>query len=174
MNRASPSPLALHCLAAFIGASALAIAASGDVRQTIADLTREQIAAQIAVEHGKPLALTVVLSRIAGGAIVEIGQDGTETIFLSVPDVWIRREVRGTALSDTTADAPGLGFLRYRLPAGAVISFRAGAAPDTVALLNPSAVPIKVRTTLVDTAAGTAEEDVRLAQAEEIVLFSNH
>ncbi len=130
-------------------------------------------AAEMGIEHQSPMALQIEMSARDSWSIVEIAQESAETVGLSVPTAWERREVRGAALEAVVAEESALGFRRWRLPPGVTVSFRAPSLIETLRLHNPSGVPVKVELTRVDLAENTAERDVILVKDAPIDLLRN-
>jgi hypothetical protein len=79
-----------------------------------------------------------------------MSHDAAETIYVSVPSDWSRREVKGASLADVIADQPTFGFTRWHLPPGTTISFALRRPPASILFHNPSGVPVQVRLTRVD------------------------
>lgn len=119
----------------------------------------------IGIEHVHPLTLSFVLHTSGGKwGIVDFGSITDETIFISLPDTWRRREVRNVALSQVQADPPSFGFVRYTFPPQAVVSFIVPDLPDHLLLHNPSRVPIQLNLTNANTATQEVKHDVILLQ----------
>ncbi|MBI3336150.1 hypothetical protein HYZ98_01115 [Candidatus Peregrinibacteria bacterium] len=117
------------------------------------------------IEHANPLTLSVVLRTSSGKwGIIDFGSITDETIFISLPDTWRRREVRSVPLSDVQADPPSFGFVRYTFPPQAVVSFIVPDLPDHLLLHNPSNVPIQLNLTNMNTSTKVATHDVILMQ----------
>lgn len=127
--------------------------------------------ANIAVEHARPLTLGVRVSETPGGGLLELSVQGEETAGVSLPETWVRIEVRGVPLAQVTADEPALGYVRWAIPTGAEVQFRLPSFPADATLHNPSLVPLEVRLTRVDLASGAATHEVRLVQGATAELW---
>lgn len=126
--------------------------------------------AELGVEHTESLGLTMELSALHGKGIAEISHDGKETVFVSVPQDWTKREVRNVPISSVTSDPPSLGFARWHIPSGARISFTVPSAPSKIILHHPSDTPLKVDITRVNLDADTVDRDVILVQGASVEL----
>jgi hypothetical protein len=116
----------------------------------------EQI--EIAVEHSSPTAVT--LTRTDDGiGITDIRNDGQETVFISIPEEWIRDEVRGATLSAVTATDASLGFKRWSLPPGATVSFRVDITWNGLRIRNISEETMRLAVTTIDLTTKTTETD---------------
>ena len=119
----------------------------------------------IGIEHVHPLTLSFVLHTSGGTwGIVDLGSITDETIFISLPDSWRRREVRSVPLSDVQADPPSFGFVRYTFPPQAVVSFVVPNLPNHLLLHSPSSVPIQLNLTNINTLTKEVKHDVILLQ----------
>lgn len=109
----------------------------------------------IGVEHMQPLSLSFDIGTLAGVAVVDVVSESKETIYLDVPSDWKQREVRNVPINDVTADPVSFGYVRWKLPAGAGVSFRAPTDPGRIILHNPSGISVKasVRRANLDTGA---------------------
>ena len=116
----------------------------------------------IAIEHHQPLAVTLSISARGGIRLIDLSHDGTEHMFVSVPETWERSEVRGVPLSAVTSESPAMGFVRWTLPPKATVRFRARADFRKTTIHNPSKVPLTLRWTAVDLATNRAVHDVTL------------
>jgi len=126
-------------------------------------LTRS--AADVGVEISAPTTIELDFSLLRGSAVIDIGyEEGQGRISVSVPDVWIRREVRGVPLEAIQDEAPTFGFRRFSMPRDATVSFRADTAPDTITLHNPTDLPLLVRLSHVDLEKDAFFRDVVLVQ----------
>lgn len=105
--------------------------------------------AEIAVEHDTPLTLSLDVAEGKALMLVHASHSGTHTIHMSVPEDWVRTEVRGVALSDVKREGASLGFVRWSMPAGAEIQFHTKRF-STARFHNPSGVPLTVKLTVVD------------------------
>lgn len=113
---------------------------------------------EIAIEHVQPVTLRVTRMTSSGTNVLEIGFSGSGTIALHLPALWTRQEVRGAPIESVTAEPQDLSFVRWTLPADAVVRFDAP-NPGRITLHNPSGVPVTVSTTNVNVRTGTREDD---------------
>lgn len=139
----------------------LAVAA---LRQVYGE-TENRPMTHIGVEHANPLTMSIALHTSGGTwGIVDIGTVTHETVFISLPDHWRRREVRNVPLHDVQSDPPSFGFVRYTFPPEAIVSFIIPDLPESLLLHNPSKVPIQLNLTTVNTATQVVNHNVILLQ----------
>src|SRR3989338_4247314 len=99
MKRASNS-FALHGIFSLLAAFALLLLFLAQSRSLLSSLSAQGSSAEIAVEHGSPLTLSLALALGDGnGALIEIKHDGSDATHVSIPQEWTLREVRGRALA---------------------------------------------------------------------------
>lgn len=126
----------------------------------------------IGIEHTEPTSVTLDISVLHGVAIVEVtSTDSTSESFVSVPDTWQRREVRNAAIADVTSEESAFGFTRWKLPAGATISYRVHKAPTQIIVHNPSTVPLQITTNYVDLETEVSDHNVFLLQDSSMALW---
>lgn len=166
------SPLTIHSIAAIAAVVAVFAVAQGTRHPSslTADLTNSA-KVDMGVEHTRPFSLSLSLSTNTSSGIADVTHDATETIFLSVPSSWLRREVRGATLSSVQTDPSTFGYTRWHLPPHAVISFAILAPPSRILLHNPSGVPLQVRLTRVNLQTNQAERDNILIQEASVELW---
>lgn len=116
----------------------------------------------IAVEHESPLSLSIEVGVRDAAGVIEFVTDTKETIQLSVPVAWKRREVRNVPIESVTSEAPSLGFTRWTLPPHAGISFSMTHAPESLVLHNPSGVQTKIDLTYVDVVTEEVHHEIVL------------
>lgn len=168
-QKAQPAALSTHFLASLISVIAITGFSVGSyIRMTTA--APQLQAVEIGVEHTAPLALSIETSTREERSIVDIGNGGTEKIFLSVPSDWERREVRRTTLDEVHADGAGFDYRRWHLPTGATVSYRAPYIIGAITVHNPSEIPIKVTLTRVDLDKDLVERDIILIKETPKVL----
>lgn len=165
-NRQGNPFLLLTFLSALTLAGILLLTIHADRQGSQAD--RPQTA-QIAVEHDAAATLKVVQSAGKAAGIVEFAAEGS-IVLLSVPSSWQRRDVRGAALTAVTADAPALGFTRWRLPANVTVSFRIDGSPS-LTVRNASPTPLLVLGKRVDVVDGRIAEKSVLLQEGEVRMW---
>lgn len=128
-------------------------------------------AVDIAVEHKESTHLTMNTSTRGDRGLVELSHDSSETILVSLPSEWLRREVRHASLSDIQPEPPTFGFTRWKLPGGARVTFEAQQALQGVILHNPSKVPLRVSFTHVDLETEETLHDSRFVQDNAMQLW---
>jgi len=125
----------------------------------------------MAVEHTQNLGVNIAMSTLDGQSIMEIGHDGDETIFVSLPEHWIRGEVRHANIGSIISETPMLGFTRWHIPAGSSVTFQALEAPDSILVHNPSKVPLKVKYVVVNLETEDVLQGVRLIMDDSVQLW---
>ncbi len=134
----------------------------GYLKQTIVD---------IGVEHEKPLSLTMEVGVRDNVGMMDFFSEAEETILLSVPSTWVRREVWNAPIQTVTSKVPSLGFTRWTLPSRAGISFKVSDAPDSLILHNPSNVQMKLNLVYVDLEKEHTERETVLIQDDTVKLW---
>lgn len=156
-------PLAFSAIAAaFVLAM---ISAQGRTNRPSTDV------ADIGVEHASSAKLIITLSMGKRPGILEISSENKELVHVSVPRAWERREVRNALLADVTADAPSLGFTRWKLPPGAVLSLILTHSPAGLIIHHPTRQPLSIRLTRINMITGAVQTDVFLLEEEMLRLF---
>ncbi len=125
----------------------------------------------IGVEHETPLSLRMEVGISNGSGVVEFFTETDETILISVPSTWVRREVWNAPIDTVTAEIPSLGFTRWTMPPRAGISFNVLDAPDSVILHNPTGVQMRLEITYVDVNKEEVENEVVLIQGDTVKLW---
>jgi hypothetical protein len=148
------SPFTIHSVAAIASVVAVIIVSQRTFRASpslfLAQVTPMENV-EMGVEHASPLSLSLSISAQTGeGGIADMNHDAEETVYVSVPSDWTRREVRGAPLTDVIAEQPTFGFTRWHLPPGTTVSFAMERSPTSILFHNPSGVPVQVRLTRVD------------------------
>ncbi|PIR49270.1 hypothetical protein COU80_00790 [Candidatus Peregrinibacteria bacterium CG10_big_fil_rev_8_21_14_0_10_55_24] len=167
----SRSPLRGHIGALLVAAAFLGIAMVQPAVRAWLTPPHVPVAAEMGIEHTQPLTLSLELSTLKGVALLYLThEDSEETAYVSLPDTWTRREVRGVELREVASENV-FGFNRWRFPAGASVTFNIPASPDALLLHNPSSVPLKIRITRVDLETEHVERDVILVQESPVVLW---
>lgn len=126
--------------------------------------------ADITVEHTGPVTLTVLASAGKQNGIVEFRADGEETITLTTPVSWQRREVRGAPLDAVTADPPSGTSTKWHLPPRVTLSLRVEEASSLV-VHNPSGAPVLISAKKVNVVTGTVEKKDVLVKEGEVRLW---
>lgn len=173
-RKTAPSNTIVHISFAFAALLGVVIISSGQtLRGTQADIvgTTNGPVVEIGVEHNNPASLSLELSTLGTKGIADISHDGTETIFVSVPSDWKKREVRNAPLQSVSSDPPSLGFTRWTLPPNAAISFAIETAPRSILLHNPSSTPLKVSLAKVNLDTNEVLKDIILVQKASVHLW---
>lgn len=119
----------------------------------------------IGVEHNENMTLGIDISTLNGEAIIELTNKETEeTVAVSVPETWTRREVRNAPIDQVTSDNSAFGFIRWQLPKNGTISFRVPKTPEKIILHNPTEKTMKVELAFVDLDREQIEKDIILVQ----------
>jgi len=163
----------LHVAAAIAAVIAVVVLSQGALRDGAPSFMAQLLPSQrieIGLEHTKPVTLVISLTTNGTKGVVDIRHDALETIALSLPQSWIKREVGGVPLTDVTSDPPTFGFTRWNIPPGAIVSFDV-TPPSTILLHNPSGVPADIRLTRVDLERNVVERDIILIQEGSTLLW---
>ncbi len=110
----------------------------------------------IAIEHQSPAALTLTRT-LDGIGITDIRNDAPETLYVSIPEEWLRDEVRGVPLAAVTSTEASLGFKRWVIPAGATVSFRTTEQWNTLNVRNISEQTMRIAIVTVNLEQQTTE-----------------
>ena len=137
----------------------------------VTDEVNEPVIAEMGVEHALPLSLSMEISSLQGVGLLDITHEGEETIFISLPMSWSRKEVRGVSLSSVREETSSFGFTRWRFPEGASVTFGLPKYPDSLLLHNPSEVSLKINVTQVNLNEGTVTHDIILVQESPVALW---
>lgn len=160
-----------HGKAAGIGLIAVLVLSMASIAPPVLKGSLSRTVVDIGVEHEKPLALSFEMGVLGNIAVAEFYSQSEETILISVPSTWVRREVKNAPIHLVTSEPPSLGFTRWSLPPRAGISFRITDTPDSVILHNPSGVQMKLDLAYVDLQTDTVEKDVLLIQTDTVKLW---
>lgn len=159
-----------HIAPALVGLCALLVASFNASPAALLERFQGDVV-DIGVEHELPLSLLLEVGINGESAVYEFYSQSPETILLSVPSTWIRREVRNAPIHTVTAEAPSLGFTRWNLPARAGISFKVHRNPDSVILHNPSGIQMKLNMSIADVQREEVVKDVKLIQGHTAKLW---
>lgn len=164
-------PFNQHSTAAIVGLMSVAIFAvsTASAPALLGSLRGEVV--DIGIEHEQPLSLSLEIGVLDNKASVEFFSESAETILISVPSTWVRREVKNAPIHTVTSEAPSLGFTRWKLPARAGISFRVHTAPDSMVLHNPSEVQMKLDLVQVNLRTEEVVRDILLIQGDTVKLW---
>ena len=121
-------------------------------------------ALDIGIEHTLPLTLSLTVTRNDRQRIIDVQNDKVEGIAVSVPDHWVRGEVRNVPLAAIQSDAPSFGYVRWHVPKNASVSFRTNQPFDHMNIHNSSGILLKIRFTTVDLVQNTGEHSVHLVK----------
>lgn len=161
-RNATAASVGLMTLAVLAISTASAPALLGSLRGEVVD---------IGIEHNTPLSLSLEVGILDDKASVEFFSESGETILISVPSTWVRREVKNAPIHTVTAEAPSLGFTRWKLPPRAGISFRVPNALGSIVLHNPSEVQMKLNLVKVNVRTEEVERDILLIQGDTVKLW---
>jgi len=117
---------------------------------------------EIGVEHSEPAQVHLTRSLNGKVRIVDIGNDSTNDVYVSLPDSWERGEVRNVPLASLTADSPSFGYRRWALPAGAVVTFHPVQDWRSLTVHNASNSLLQMKVTSVDLTLDTTDTNVYL------------
>jgi len=171
--RARRYDFSLQAIAATAAIFAVVAIAQGSIRSGIPALTAQVTQGEkveIGLEHTKPVTLSLALTVNGRKGVADIRHDALETVHLSLPSSWVRREVKGVPLSAVTSESPIFGFTRWSLPPGALVSFDI-VPPSTLLLHHPTSIPAEIELTRVNLAKGTVEKDIILVQDGSVALW---
>ena len=122
----------------------------------------------IGIQHDSPV--TIRLRQSTGDpSMVDItggSADGT----LHVPASWVLREVRGSAVENLGREPAANGYTRYRMPAGATLSFRVGTTPR-LRIHNGSAVSLLIIASRVDLQTHAVQEKSVIVTEKAVELW---
>jgi hypothetical protein len=124
----------------------------------------------IAIEHAGNAAVTLTRSTKHMPQFVDFSNDGAQAIRISLPAAWERGEVRNAALSEIVTEEPSPGYRRWQLPAGATLSFLNPLPATAWTVHNPSGLPLRLRTVMVDIDSGRVMREVYLLSEEPLRL----
>lgn len=167
-GRLSPAAHAISAFAVFIGIVGLA---NGPLEGSLVRDLAPSRSIDIGVEHENPASMRLDMTTLEGTGITEITNESPETLRISLPSTWTRREVRNVALSDVTSDPPSFGYMRWHIPAGGLVSFKMFTAPDRIVMHNPSGFPLKVRFANVNLETQEVVRDVILVNESPTPLW---
>ena len=163
----------LQAAAAVAAIVAVVTLSQGALKEGAPSLTAQLIPGErieIGLEHTKPVTLSLSFTTNGSKGIADIRHDALETVHVSLPSSWAKREVGGVPLAAVTADPPALDFTRWSVPTGAVVSFDV-TPPETILLHNPSGIPAEVKLTRVDLTKNSVERDIILVQDGSTLLW---
>lgn len=152
----------LHGKIALITLAFLALAAIGKILPLAKETGTPPVPLDIGIEHTLPLSLALTLTEGTKQSLIDIDQTSGGTVYITVPRIWKRTEVRGSAISAFTSEDTAELLRRWTLPANAGISFSSDETPANMRLHNPSGVPVKVQLTRVNLKKETSTYDVYL------------
>lgn len=133
--------------------------------------TPAPLVVDIGIEHTTPLSFDMDVNTIDDWAIVEMTSSSDETIYISLPASWSRREVWNVPLNSVISESPSFGFVRWTVPPNGGVSFDVPEVPSTLLLHNPSSELIKLRLTLIDLPTETVAQDVLLIKDGPVSLW---
>lgn len=123
----------------------------------------------LVAEHEGPAGMKITFSTAEGERLVTIGAN-TADVRLSLPQEWVRQEVRGANLSDVRQEEAGLGYVRWVFPAGSDVHFRSTRGWKTLTLHNSSPAPLKVDFVRIDPLSQESTYDAFLVADTPLLL----
>jgi hypothetical protein len=127
-------------------------------------------AADLIVEHTASFGLGVSVSTAGDTRFAEITNGGTETIHVSLPEHWERREVRNVPLFDILSSVTSSGSVRWSLPVRAAVSYRTDIPWSHIVVRNPSKIPFKIDLAIVNLETQETERDVILVKDKPVII----
>lgn len=124
----------------------------------------------VGVQLTEPAALSLTVGSRRTIRLIEMSHTAQTNVAISVPEAWVRTEVRGVPLESVIADEPSLGYVRWTVPPGARVSFRSEIPFSAVRIHNPAAIPLSARLTAVDLDRDTTHIDARILSASVLTL----
>ncbi len=118
----------------------------------------------VGVEHTTSMTLSMTITANDTLRVVDIENDATENIAISLPDTWKRGEVRNVPLKSITSEAPSFGYVRWTIPKNASVTFKTKHPFEHLSIHNPSGIPLKIRLTSVDLQKNTGDHQVYLVK----------
>ncbi len=115
----------------------------------------------IVVEHADSAAVTLIRTP-KGQGLADIRNDGEGPIAVSIPEEWERDEVRGAPLASITVGDASLGFRRWVIPSGTMVSFRIKETWNASTIRNASKEPLRLRVITLDLEEETSDSDTFL------------
>lgn len=124
----------------------------------------------IAVQAPEATAVTFTVASKGSVRLIDVTHSSTKPIALSAPASWTRGEVRDAPITDVTHEEASLGYVRWRLPPRATVSFRTNEPFIALRVHNPNAIPLTARLTAVDLVTSVTYTDATLLQDASGVL----
>ncbi len=125
---------------------------------------------RIGIEHTGNAAVTLTRTKDTQPQLIDIANEGTAVVRVSVPAAWQRGEVRGAPLASIAGEEPMFGYRRWHLPAGATLSFRNPLPWTGMKVHNPSGLPLRLRVVTVDLEMDTVQRDSYLLSNNTLTL----
>jgi len=154
----------LHGKIALITLAFLAIAGIGLFAPSDGDSGKPSTTINVGIDHQLPLTIAISLTEGTKQSLIDVDLTSQEAVSLTVPAEWKRTEVRRSPLSSVTSAAAPDSTLRWKLPAGAGISYSSLEPASDITLHNPSGATVKIQLTRVNLAKKTSVYDVYLLQ----------
>jgi hypothetical protein len=167
-----PGPASLHGKT-FLASLVLVLFAGSMIVRLQEDAGGES-SQTLTVEHGASFGLGIAIGENETLKLLEIANQGEETIHITVPEDWRRTEVRNVPLASVAPSAPGLGYVRWTLPASASVSFRSPKTWGDLTVQNASKIPFKILLTKVELETGRTEKDVILVKDATHIMVTTH
>ena len=125
----------------------------------------------IGIEHRSNLGLRLSYTISATPGFVEVSHDGDGLAQVNLPDTWKMRAVRYGRIEDVTKDASSGGYIRWHLPAHAILSLVTPSSPKRLRVFNVSLSPLELRVKRIDLRFQTASQDLYLLGKNEPFLI---
>lgn len=126
---------------------------------------------ELAVEHDQAAGISVTRTKDANGP-VDIRNDADQRLFVSVPEEWVRDEVRGAPLTSVQGgEEVSLGFRRWSIPSHATVTFLQTGTWNKLLIRNVSKKLLRLRMVTIDIAQGTSTTESTLIDDEALLRF---
>lgn len=140
------------------------------VKQQRAIVTVPMPPIQISIEHTGNAAVTITRTMDTQPQLIDIANEGTGFIHIKLPDAWERGEIRGAPLAFITVEEPTFGYRRWHIPTGTTLSFTNPLPWTGMRILNPTALPLRLRTVTVNLEKKSVERESYLLSDESLTL----
>lgn len=129
-----------------------------------AEKTVPEVAIDIGLEHDGPVDLGLLVARKAPLGYVEVSNTSNAPLKISLPEGWVRTEVRGGSLWLVTEEDPEFGYIRWMLPPKMTMVMTTKKAPDVITFHSPSGQTASVRVKSIDLVSSAKNERTLLFQ----------
>lgn len=118
----------------------------------------QTIPVPIAIEHTTPADVHILIGAKADQSIVDITNRTKTAITVVLPNLWMQREVRGTALANVQQESQPNARSAWTLPARATVSFAVKQRVERIQMTHTPNKPLNVSYRYVDVETGTTNE----------------